>query len=228
MVSPNILTVSKEDGALAGWEIASVVSSGLIAEWAISGLGGKETWLGAIPIVLALVLVWFSQRERGETFYDLGFRLDNFLSACRLLVLPTAVAIALIALGSWWLGSELSWRPLRVRLLVVPLWALFQQYVLQGFINRRAQIRWGRGLKSIFLVAFIFGLLHLPSPLLGVLAVIGGFLWAGVYQKQPNLLALAISHSLVSLSLSIMIPARLSSNLRIGFKYFGMQLGLHF
>ena len=37
-----------------------------------------------------------SHRERGESFHDIGFRTDNFLDSCRLLLLPTAVAAAML------------------------------------------------------------------------------------------------------------------------------------
>ena len=211
-----------DDRKLAGWEIASIFSSALIGEWAISSLAGRGTWLGAIPITLALFLIWFSYKQRGETLHEIGFRADNFVAACRILLLPTLLAVVLIVLGSWLAAhGNFSLRPLRLRLLAVPIWALFQQAVLQGFINRRAQVFLGSGTKSILLVALIFGVLHLPGPLLTVLAFIGGVVWATVYQRKPNLWALAISHTIVSLTLSLAIPAALSYNLRIGFKFFG-------
>src|SRR6185369_4503188 len=133
---------------LALWEIVSVVVSCLIAEWVVLALIGANKVVLAIPIVLALSLMIFSHRVYEETPHDLGFRLDNFLAAAKLLLLPTLVAIALIIFVSSFNFSELRWR-----FLLVPVWALFQQYVLQGFINRRAQIIVGRGLKSVLIVA---------------------------------------------------------------------------
>ena len=219
------LTLGNGGRSLALWEILSVVTSCLIAEWAIHTFAEKGAWIGAIPILLGVSLMLFSHRQRSETPGDLGFRLDNFSAACRLLVLPTLIAIALIALGSWLIsGHNFSLHPARPRLFFVPAWALFQQYALQGFINRRAQIVFGSGQKSVLAVALVFSLLHLPSPLLGLLALAGGVVWASVYQRRPNLFALAISHSAVSLALSLAIPPNMTNNLRIGFKYFGLDI----
>ncbi|HEX9919386.1 MAG TPA: hypothetical protein VGA87_09475, partial [Pyrinomonadaceae bacterium] len=85
--APVLSRVAPESRALAAWEIASVASSTLVAEWAVLALGNHKMLL-AVPVVCVFSLIFYSHRLRGETLRELGWRTDNFLRAVRLLLLP--------------------------------------------------------------------------------------------------------------------------------------------
>ncbi|HVS81180.1 MAG TPA: CPBP family glutamic-type intramembrane protease [Pyrinomonadaceae bacterium] len=215
------------DRQLGAWEIASVVSSILIAEWIAASVAGGSRFIVAIPITLAFAFMIVSHRLRNETLRDLGFRFDNFFRTGMLLLLPMVlVAVVCLALGRWFGGQTnfLSWHagtPIIGQLALGFGWGLLQQYVLQGFINRRTQLIVGRGWLSVVLVAAVFSALHLPNAWLVVATFAGGVFWAAVYQRAPNLFALALSHSLMTWVIVSTLPASSLHHLRIGFKYFG-------
>jgi membrane protease YdiL (CAAX protease family) len=215
-----------EDRALAAWEIVAASTSALAAEWVVGTLVGRGRLLLLIPVTTAVVFMLLSHRARGESARDLGWRLDNFKEAARLLLPPMLVVSALlVGLGLYsgtldlrrWEGGQ--------TIMGVPglslAWGLLQQYALQGFINRRAQVALGRGSLSVLLVALLFALFHLPNPWLTFATFAGGLLWAWVYQRTPNLFAVGLSHSLMTWVMISSVPPGVLHNLRVGFKYFG-------
>ncbi|HEV2762172.1 MAG TPA: CPBP family intramembrane glutamic endopeptidase [Pyrinomonadaceae bacterium] len=211
---------------LAAWEIVSLVSTTVVAEWVVFSVGGGDRRLVMFPVVVAFAYMFLSHRGWRETRRDLGWRFDNFSQAAKLLALLfLVVAAVLVPFGyfngtlnfSKWYGGQ--------TILGLPalgvLWGLMQQYVLQAFINRRAQVIWGRGWRSVLLVGALFGALHLPNPWLTAATFLGGLVWAAVYQRAPNLPALALSHGLMTWLLISTVPASALHGLRVGYKFFG-------
>jgi membrane protease YdiL (CAAX protease family) len=215
-----------EDRALAGWEIAAASTSALVAEWVVYALAGGGTLPLLFPVVTAAAFMLLSHRARGETAREIGWRLDNFWRAARLL-LPAMLGVSAVLVSVGWYAGTLDFRRWEggQSILGVPALSLFwgplQQYALQGFINRRAQMLFGRGNLSVLLVGLLFAVFHLPNPWLTLATFAAGLFWAWVYQRAPNLLAVGLSHGLMTWMLISSVPPAALHNLRVGYKYFG-------
>jgi membrane protease YdiL (CAAX protease family) len=235
-VTPNLKSKSAEacdgnqpvftDRSLAGWEIVSVVSSVLIAEWTTTTAAGFTKAIIAVPVTVAILVIILSHRFRSESLRDIGFRFDNFLKALSLLAGPVVVTALLCLLVGWKLSTPINfvrWHPNRHLALQITVgfgWGLIQQYVLQGFINRRAMLVFGPGWLSMLIVAAVFGLLHLPNIWLTAITFAGGIIWAAVYQRVPNLFALAVTHSVMTWFIVSTLPPTALHRLRVGLGYF--------
>lgn len=214
--------------SLAAWEIASVISSALLVEWGLLALVGFSRLWVVVPVALTFTLMISSHRARGESARELGWRVDNFWRALRVLAPFMLLCAGLLVAWNWlWFGGRFrvgeqraGWSPLGFPVWGLA-WGLLQQYVLQAFINRRAQIVFGTGWRSVVVVALLFALLHLPNPWLAVATLLGGLVWAYAYQRVPNLYALALSHALMTWVLVSTVPLGALRGLRVGFKYFG-------
>ena len=206
-------------------EISLVVFCVLVAEWAVLPLFGRNYLVGLVPVGAAFALMLLSHRACRESAREVGWRLDNLGRALALL-LPGMLAAALFLVLVGWLAGSLRPSIIRARWGLAEtyfwmfLWGLLQQYPLQGFINRRAQTLWGRGARSVVFVASVFALLHLPNPWLMLATFCGGLLWAWAYQRAPNLLALAFSHSLMTVVLVTTVPYSSLGGMRVGYGYF--------
>ena len=205
-------------------EIIYVVACVLIGEWVIPPRLLKNPLVFATPILLIVTFGVVSHLRHGETAHDLGLRLDNFLTAVRILTLPMA-ATCLLALVVGWSAGTLLIQPARIlprilRLSIwLPVWGFLQQYALQALVNRRAQVVWGEGVRSILVVATIFGVLHLPNPWLALATFAGGVVWAYTYQRAPNLFALALSHWLMTLVLISTVFGSMAGGMKVGAGY---------
>jgi membrane protease YdiL (CAAX protease family) len=206
-------------------EIFLVVFCVLVAEWAILPLFGRNYLAGLVPVVAAFSFMLLSHRACRESAREVGWRFDNLGRALTLLLPPMILAAVFLAFLGWLCGSlrlgdvRPGW-PLVSTYLWMTLWGLMQQYPLQGFINRRAQMVWGRGARSTVFVASVFALLHLPNLWLMLATFCGGLLWAWAYQRAPNLIALALSHSLMTAVLVTTVPYSALGGMRVGYGYF--------
>jgi len=217
--------------AVSALEIASVFVSVILISWAITPLQPWRRWMAALPALLAMALMINSQRARGESLSEVGLGVEHFFRALRLLAPPTLIACAGFAAIGYSTGSLHRTSHFWMTAMGTPVWALVQQYVSQAFIYRRVRFlllddslapeeRKRRTGLAILLNAAIFSSAHTPNLSLMTLTFAGGLMWSWVYERAPNLPAIALSHAAVSLTLMTSLPPWLLPSMRVGYKYF--------
>jgi hypothetical protein len=212
-------------GSRAAAEIVFVVICVLLAEWAVIPVFGRSKAIGMIPVVVVFVFGFLSHRSRHESAPEIGFGAESFPGAMRVLLLWMVPASGILVTIGWLLGTlhfgaPRNWSLFAIGQCWLFLWAMMQQYALQAIINRRAQEIWGKGRISVLAVALVFGVLHLPNLWLSLATLAGGILWAAVYQRYPNLYALALSHGLMTSVLAASISPAALHGLRVGYNYY--------
>lgn len=55
------------------------------------------------------------------------------------------------------------------------------------------------------------------------LTFVGGLIWSSVYERAPNLFAIALSHAAISLMLMTSLPPWLLPSMSVGYKHFLYQ-----
>lgn len=215
-------------------ELVSVISSVLLTVWAIVPLYPQNRIMMAFPALLSLSLVFYSQHARRESLQELGLRSDYFWTATRLLFLPVMLCSVVLLLIGYSSQSLHRSTHFEVNLVIVPLWGVVQQFVLQGFIYRRVRmlIVVERSFKrsteqqvryAILATAAIFALVHLPNLTLSLLTFAAALLWSWVYERAPNLWVLGFSHGLLSLIVMHALPDWLLQSMSVGYKHFLYQ-----
>jgi membrane protease YdiL (CAAX protease family) len=216
----------------SGLEVVSVLTSVLVITWGLAALAPRLRWLMAVPLLLSAGLMIHSLWWRGESVEQLGLTGRHFRAACRRLALPMSLGVlALVWVGmksDMLLATERLYRPL------LPLIAsgLAQQYLLQSFIHRRISQTIGaidenghlrQSAAAVVLTASCFALIHLPNLTLTILTFGAGLVWSWVYQRSPNILAIGISHGLMSLLVINTLPPWMLDSLSVGYKHFLYQ-----
>ncbi len=208
----------------AAGRICFVVACVLVGEWIFPLFFGRQPWAFSSIVVAILAFGFLTHHALKETLRDVGVRMDNFAHSIRLLGPPMLISILVLALlgykfGSLGMPASIGWHSVRNCLWLL-WWGLLQEYALQAIVNRQAQIIWGRGFLSIIFVGLVFAALHLPNVTLTIATFAGGLIWAHVYQRVPNLFALALSHSAMTMVLIWTLPPSLLHSLRVGVGFY--------
>jgi membrane protease YdiL (CAAX protease family) len=175
-------------------------------------------WFANVVTAAVLALsVWRALRT-GEW----GLRGSALLPALRDTAFFTIAAAALMYLAGSALGTVHGRENPGRSLGYLVLWAAGQHFALQTVLLREAQAATSRG-KGIALAAIVFAALHLPNPFLTAVTLLAGGAWCWIYDRHPNLLPIALSHSLLTLVIGRCFDPALTGRLRVGYSYLQLR-----
>ena len=175
------------------------------------------------PRAWILILGFFilSHILRGERIAALGLRWDNFRE-CTQKMAPALLLIALTLIAGGVLLETM--RPISLEygfmcLLAYCPWALFQQYLLNGYIaNRLLAVSSARYVP--LMSGALFAGAHLPNWFLMVVTFVTGYYSTRVFMQYRNIYFLGLAHAVIGTVLFVVIPDSISHHLTVGPGFF--------
>ena len=192
---------------------AAILICILLYVWLIEPHVGRTAVLAPACAVVILA-IWhdFRRREWGFSWAALVpglWRALGVTFAAVLLILAAGAAAGTLHDRRDFLGS----------LAPLVVWGGAQQWILQTVVLREAQ-RASSRTHGITIAAALFGIVHLPNPLLAPITAAAAFIWCTIYDRHPNVIPLALSHGLGTLALRYAFDETITGRLRIGAAYF--------
>ena len=190
----------------------SILTCLLVYVWLIEPHVARSAVL--IPVAVVVILTaWHDLRYR-----DWGFSWSALAPGLWRALVVTFAALLLIGGAGVALGTLHDRRDFLGSLAPLVLWGGAQQWVLQTVVLREAQRASSRA-KGIVIAAVLFGVVHLPNPLLTSVTGAAALVWCWLYDRHPNIVPLALSHGLGTLALRYAFDEAIIGRLRIGAAY---------
>jgi len=102
------------------------------------------------------------------------------------------------------------------------VWSQAQEFILQAvfFLRFEALLgsRW-----AVFASAVVYALVHLPSPILTGLSLLGGITFCELFRRWRNLYPIGLIHGALGLTIAASFPDRWMHHMRVGIGYLAMH-----
>lgn len=197
----------KRDIAETGTVLVLILS----ATWTHHGGANLAVTIAASAcIIVFAVLGRFSAREMGLT---------RPLTGAGYILLAGALACAAIAAaGTAFRAAGAPYEVPLQRSWQYAIWALEQQFILQSiFFVRLESVLGSTG--GVLAAAGLFALVHIPNPVLTLLAFLGGILFCELFRRWRNLYPLGIIHAALGLTIPASFPDKWLHHMRVGIGY---------
>jgi hypothetical protein len=99
------------------------------------------------------------------------------------------------------------------------VWAILQQMIQQTFFLARFERLTHSGLRASLIAASLFGVAHLPNPVLTPVTLAGGWLLSQLYLRYRTVVPLGIAHGFVGMAIAVSVPDHIQHHMRVGLSY---------
>ena len=192
-------------------EIAVVVGLIVAAAWTPEGGLNEFFRIAVVACVVAFAVTGrWSPSEMGLT---------RPLAGVLSIVISGALLCGVIALAGMMLrfagaGHALPW----TRSWQYVFWALAQEFILQSVLFLRLETIFGPK-PAVVAAASLFAFVHLPSPVLTVLAFCGGMVFCELFRRSRNLYPIGLIHAALGLTIAASLPDHWLHHMRVGIGY---------
>ncbi|PYP82837.1 MAG: CAAX protease family protein [Candidatus Angelobacter sp. Gp1-AA117] len=182
--------------------------------WTAGGTQRVLFWISAAWLLLAAVLA--VRRGKPSGLKPPPWRMALLVVGLTLLL----AALALIAAATLHtLHGLFGTRAPLLHASVYLVWALVQQYIQQSFFFVRIEALSGNRPLTSFLTALLFGLVHLPNPVLMLVTFLGDWVLSELFRRYRSSWPLAFAHGVMGLTIAVTVPDQLHHHMRVGLGY---------
>lgn len=194
---------------------------------------GVITFATRIFLILLVTASWLIRKD---TLHNLGICPENWRSSASWMQMFTKdfFSIVNIFFVLWLLTMQISeyvlpdilFQKLLAKRFAMSVFlyywgALAQQVFMNGYFVNRLASGFQNQKLTVFVTGILFGLVHLPNPVLTPVTFLGGMLSAYFFQRNKNVYLLALFHTLLAVTIKYFLPHAWHHNLRVGPGFFG-------
>lgn len=185
----------------ATWSLAEVTAFYSLVLFVI--WGGHARRPSSIVIVLFLLGICLSSNILHKDSWErIGLSAQQFWPNLKLTLkfcTPFIVGLWLYAWPHRYEGLWNSW----FSFLGYPFWAFVQEYTLLGFVANRLDDGIGRPQLVSWINGFLFGMAHLPNPVLMCVTFFSGVLFTHIFFRHRHLVPLSLVHAIFGVGISV-------------------------
>ena len=182
---------------------------------------GGDVWPLALPVVFLLLNYWRNNPDRFKNLWKPdGEQQYYVLLYLSFLVFWRSITLIGELNDPQVLSQSDFFRNFAISFFLYLSNALWQQVLVNGYFLPRLEEGFKNERKAILALGLLFGLAHIPNPVLIPITMIGGMASAYFFKRTRNIYVLIIIHSVLAISAMYFLPEAWHHHLRIGPGYF--------